>query len=377
MSAPGASLDELLDAATDLDAARQLIEMLHARMQTLQQNSDQLRAELTLQKRGGGGGASLAQLTRARADLRDLRAFARKRNLDGDALAIVTASGDGLLVPGLTAMDQTLAIEGLPEDGLRGLRPVFVAPATRLGELAALTSLFRLVPINALAVRVSQDMDWGASGPIGGLALGKGERIEAICALDTFAPPTHVLIVTTRGWCRALPWGIAEGLLASGQGIAAADKGDVPVWIGPITPAHADVLLLTRHSRWARFPLRGLEAAGMYGASLDQDDDVCGVALLGPRDAAVQFVSADGAQFAVALEGLPAHKRPGAKTQPLLRNTVAMGCAPHDRDGAALLLAMNGDVIVSTSRALQIADKPHEARPLNVAGARLAAVGWL
>jgi hypothetical protein len=377
VSAPGASLDELLDAATDLDAARHMIEMLHARMQTLQQNSDQLRAELTLQKRGGGGGASQAQLVRARADLRELRAFARKRNLDGDGLAIVTAAGDGLLVPGLAAMDQTLHIEGLPEDGLRGLRPVFVAPTTRLGELVALTSFFRLVAINALSMRVSQDMDWRASGPIGGPALSKGERIEAICALDTFAPPTHVLIVTTRGWCRGLPWSIAEGLLASGQTITPGEKGDVPAWIGPVTAAHADVLLLTRHSRWTRFSLRSLEAAGMYGASIEPDDDLCGVALLGPRDAAVQFVTAEGAQLAVASEGLPAHKRPGAKTQPLTRNTVAMACAPHDRDGAALLLAMNGDLIVSTSRALKIADKPHEARPLNVAGARLAAVGWV
>jgi hypothetical protein len=61
----------------------------------------------------------------------------------------------------------------------------------------------------------------------------------------------------------------------------------------------------------------------------------------------------------------------------LARNIVAQACARHTKSGAALLLTMGGDVIISASRALQIVEKPHEARALNVAGARLAAVGWL
>jgi hypothetical protein len=377
MSAPGANLDELLDAATDLDVAREIISRLHARTQALQQNSDQLRAELTLHKRGGGGGASLSQLQRARADLRELRVYARKRNLDGDALALVTAGGDGMLMPGIAAMDQTLKIDGLPEDGLRGLRPVFVTPTTRLGELIAMTSSYRLAPFSAISMRFGAEMNWRASGAIAGLGLAKGERVEAVCALNTDEPPSHLLIVTMRGWCRALPWSIADSLLASGQTIAPGDKGDVPAWIAPLDAADADLLLLTRLGRWARFPLRGLEAAGMYGASLEPDDDVCGAVVLNPRDAAIQFVTADGGQFAVAQTGLPAHKRPGAKTQSLARNIVAQACARHAKSGAALLLTMGGDVIISASRALQIVEKPHEARALNVAGARLAAVGWL
>ena len=51
-------------------------------MQQLQQQSDELRAENVLLKRSGAGAATHEQVQRLRTDLRDLRTFAERHNLN-------------------------------------------------------------------------------------------------------------------------------------------------------------------------------------------------------------------------------------------------------------------------------------------------------
>ncbi len=372
------TLEELLEAAPDLAAAHLLIAELHARTQTLQRNSDALRAETAFLKRSGSG-ASPAQLSRARNDLRDLRLYARKRNLDGDVLALLTGTGDALLLPGVASMDQTLKLVTAEDRGVRELRPLYMAATTRLGGLLAMTSTFRLVSLNGLGIRLSARMDWQDAARASALGLMKLEQVEAVCVVDEFAPPAQLVVVTRQGWCRALPWGVVENMLASGQQITPGEHTDAPVWLGASDGGAEDLLLLTRLGRWVRFPLKLVESSGAFCVSREQDDDVVAALILPSinADDAVQFVGADGAQFVVATAGLPAHKKPGAKSQPLIKNFVALTCALQSQTTATLMLTMTGDLVVSTTRSLPIAAKPSEARPLNVVGARVAAAMFL
>ena len=56
-------LDALLTEAADPVAAQRIIELLHGRVQTLQQFSDELRIALALLQRSGGAGGAVARHT--------------------------------------------------------------------------------------------------------------------------------------------------------------------------------------------------------------------------------------------------------------------------------------------------------------------------
>jgi hypothetical protein len=363
----------LLAETDDPAVARDIIIALRQRINELQLNSDALRIENALLKRAGGGGISHEYVQRLKSDMRELRAHARKRGLDSDTLALIAHNGAGMHVPAPALMDQTLRVEPPAGQSLRDLRPLTMTLSTQLGGMIALTSSFRLLLINGLSLPLSERSDWRDARQIAGLGLARGERIDAVCAVDEFSPPRQVLIVSRQGWCRALPWTVVESLLASGLPMSPADKADAPAWIGPCNGA--EVVLVTRLGRWVRFPAAGIEASGGQSVSLEQDDDIATAAVIGEadKDRALHFIGADGAQFAVAVSGLTAHKKPGAKTQILMRNWVALACGIATGSDAALMLGMNGDLIVSTLRSLPTASRPSDARALNMAGQRLAA----
>lgn len=366
-------MQALLAETGDPAIARDIVIALQQRISELQLNSDALRIENALLKRTGGGGISQEYVQRLKSDMRELRAHARKHGLDSDTLALIEPHGAGMHVPAPAPMDQVLRVEPPAGQSLRDLRPLTMTVTTQLGSMIALTSSFRLLLINGLSLTLSERSDWRDARKIGGLGLAHGERIDAVCAVDEFSPPRQLLIVSRQGWCRALPWSVVESLLASGLPISPADKADVPAWIGRCDGI--DVVLVTRLGRWVRFPVAGIEASGGQSVSLEQDDDIATAAVIGEpdNDRALHFVGADGAQLAVAVNGLTAHKRPGARTQILMRNWVALACGIATSNDAALMLGMNGDLTVSTLRSLPIAAKPSDARALNVAGQRLAA----
>jgi hypothetical protein len=362
-------LEALLDAAVDADTARELIAAFHARVRELQVNSDALRVDNALLKRGGGSSVSVESMRQLRTDLRDLREFARKNNLDQDVLAFVTGTGAGMLLPEPVALEQTLGIE-MGDTALRDLRPVHLAPLRRLGGLIAMTSGFRLLPLQALALPLSPEMRWADARGAGGLGLSRGERIEALCAVPE-PPPKSLLVVTRSGWCRALAWSSTESVLASGAALTPEDKADTPVWIGPADSG--DVLLVTRLGRWVRFPLGMLEPVGQRAISLEPDDDVACAVIIRPDAEAVQFVSGDGALIAMRADALPAHKKPGGKSQPLVRNWISQSAYAAPRNAALALLSATGELHVTTLRGLPVAAKAHEARPLTVTAGRVLA----
>ncbi len=356
---------------SDPVAARALIAALAERVRALQQSADALRVDNALLKRAGSGGISQDYVQRLKTDLRDLRTFARKRGLDLETIALLAGSGEGLHIPAPAAMDQTLTIIMPPDRSVRDLRPLTMTPMRRLGSALVLTSAFRLVQLNGLSLAMSEGMDWGDAQGGGALGLARGERIEAACPIDEFDPPHSVAIVTRRGWCRVMPWSVVESLYTSGLPISPYDANDAPAWIAPWNGG--DLLLVTRLGRWVRLPAGVLEPAGQEAIVLEQDDDVACGCVIADDTQIVHFVGADGAQFAVAAAGLPAHKKTGVKTQPLRRDWVALLCGIATRTDAVVMLTMGGELIVSALRGLRAAERPSEARPLNVAGQRLAA----
>lgn len=364
-------LDALLAEAQDPETAARIIAMMHSRIAELQRESDALRIELTLLQRAGRS-AGVVGAERMQTDLRDLRAHARRAGLDFDTLAIVAGDGSGMHVPMPPLMDQTLRLEPVPGVALRDLRPLHSMASTRLGTLLAVTSSFRLHFVSGLGLPVSKRWCWSEAMRLGQIMFERGERVEAMCAVDEFAPPRYVLIAARSGWCRALPWRVVENLAAGGAPFSTGESGDTPAWIGSCDGG--DVLLVTRLGRYVRFPLAALAAMGEEGARVEEDDDVVTAAVLpasGDGTQAVHFIGADGAHFAVEAEGLDAHKKPGGRTHGLMRSWIAADCAVASRRDACAMFGINGEVQVTSLRTTPVAARPHEAPSLNVLGQRL------
>lgn len=357
------------EAHNDPDTAQQIIEALAGRVQQLQQQSDELRAENVLLKRSGAGAATHEQVQRLRTDLRDLRAFAERHHLNSDVVSLVSFTGHALHIPAPAPMEQTLALSVNEGEEVRDLKPLCMTSATRFDLLLAITSSFRLTLVNGLSVPLSEEMHWRDAQPA--IALGRGERVEATCVINELMPARTVLIATRGGWVRPMSWALVENLALSGQPLSPPNKGDAPVWIG--AGDEGDMLLLTRNGRWTRFSISSIDAAGVQAIALDADDDVAGAVVIPPNAQAVVFIGADGAQVAINNAGLEAHKKPGGKSQSLSRKFIALAGFAARKTDAVLLLANSGDLIVESLRALSIAARPSEAQTLNVVNQRLIA----
>ncbi len=357
------------EARQDPDTAQQIIEALADRVQQLQRQSDELRAENVLLKRSGAGAAGQEQVQRLRTDLRDLRSFAERHNLNSDVVSLVSFTGQAMHIPAPAPMEQTLALEVNEGEEVRDLKPLFMSAATRLDALLVITSSFRLTLVNGLSVPMSEDMHWRDARPA--VALQRGERVEATCAINEMLPPRSVLVVTRGGWMRSMSWALVENLALSGQPLSPPNKGDAPAWIGACD--EGDALLLTRNGRWTRFPINSIDSAGVQAIALDADDDVAGAVVIPPNAQSIYFIGADGAQLAINPAGLEAHKRPGGKPQSLTRRFIALAGFAARKTDAMLLLCNSGDLIVESLRALPIAPRPSEAQLLNVVNQRLIA----
>ena len=359
------------EARGDPATAQQIIEALAGRVQQLQQQSDELRAENVLLKRSGSHQVFQEQVQRLRTDLRDLRALAEKANLNPDVVTVMSFTGQALHLPAPLAMDQTLTLETRrnENESVRDLRPLFMTSATRLDSLLCITSAFRLQMVNGLSAALSDAMHWKDARQMA--ALARGERIEATCTLNELQPPRMLIVVTRQGWVRAMSWSLVENLVISGQPITSPNANDAPVWIG--VADEGDLLLLTRNGKWTRFPINAIDSSGSAGIALDQDDDVAWACVLRPDDAAVYFVGGDGAQIAISSGGLEAHKKPGGKPASLARKFVTLACFTAKKTGAVMMLSASGDLIIETLRVLPIAAKPSEAQSLNVVSQRLIA----
>lgn len=357
------------EARNDPDTAQQIIEALAGRVQQLQQQSDELRAENVLLKRSGAGAATQEQVQRLRTDLRDLRTFAERNHLNTDVVSIVSFTGHGLHVPAPAPMEQTLSLSVSEDEEVRDLKPLFMTTATRLDSLLTITSSFRLVLVNGLSLPLSEDMHWRDAKPA--IALGRGERVEATMAINELMPLRTVMIATRGGWVRPLSWALVENLALSGQPLSPPNKGDAPAWIGVCE--EGDALLFTRNGRWTRFPVSSIDSAGVQAIALDPDDDVAGAVVIPPNTLAVYFIGADGALVAINNAGLEGHKRPGGKSQALAKRFIALAGYAARKTDAVLLLSNSGDLIVDSFRALPIAARPSEAQALNVINQRLIA----
>ena len=364
----------------DPDTAQRILEALTGRVQTLQRQTDELRAEIALLKCTGGQQASVEQVQRLKTSLRDIRSLAERKGLNRDVISMLSFSGHGVQLAAPAPIEQTMTLLLSTGDSLDAQKPLYLASGTWFGALLVVTSQVRFAAVDGLSLRYSEKLDWSDAHPVSGLGLRRAERVEGVCALDDLHPPQAILLVTRQGWARVMSWSHVETVLLSGQSMALPGTGDSPVWIGPCEP-DADILLLTRNGRWTRFPVGMIPSIGCSGATLDYGDDVVSAVVLQRQHpaAAVWFIGSDGSLFAVAAGGLPAHKKPGGKPAPLARRFVGQACyaVGERKNELVVLLTGQGDLHVVGMRGLPVAAKPSEAQPLKVSSQRIIAATLL
>lgn len=379
MTSPNSDLSALMaEARSDGDTAQRILEAYAARVQTLQSQTDELRAENALLRRAGGSQTVAEQVQRLRAQLRDLRRLAEAGRLNRDVVTLLNYAGQGVHLPAPAPIEQTLPLALPPGESVGALRPLFLNPGSLFGSVLVITSGLRLALAYGPGLPVSENWDWRDARPAAGLDLARAERVEAACAVDEWHPPRSVMLVSRQGWARIMSWTLVENLAVSGQSITLPGEGDSPVWLGPYD-GEGDLLLVTRNGRWTRLPSSLVTVSGIACVDLEPNDDVACAAILRAGDPVVLFASADGALVPVAAEGLPAHKRLGVKPAPLTRRLVALACFPVNPRKAEVALALTqpGVFHVVTMKGLRVAARPSEAQPLNVINQRLAAVARL
>ena len=369
------------EVRTDPDVAPDIIEAFAERVQSLQRQSDELRAENALLKRTGGQQTTMEQVQRLKANLRDIRNLAVRKGLDRDVISMVSFTGQAVQLAAPAPMEQTLAVEMTAQDeGIQSIKPVYLSSGTWFGSMIVVTSHVRLALVNGLSLRYSESLNWKDARSIAGLDLARAERIEAICSLDELRPPHHMILVTRQGWARVMSWSHVETIALSGQSMTLPGTGDTPVWIGPCD-TDGDLFLLTRNGRWTRFPIAMIPSIGCSGITLEQGDDVICAVVLAKHNSgsALWFVGADGTVFAVATDGLAAHKKPGAKSTAIAKKYIGLACfvITTRKSELAVMLSNSGDLHVVSMKGLPIAPKPSDAQPLQVTGQRLVAAALL
>jgi DNA gyrase/topoisomerase IV subunit A len=366
------------EARNDPETAQQIVEALAERVQTLQRQTDELRAENALLKRNGGQQASSEQLQRLKTHLHDFRQLASRRGLDQDVVSLITFTGMGMQLPAPAPMEQTLSILTPPDEPIGMQKPLYLAHGHWFGSLLAITSTLRLSLVNGLSMPVSEKLDWRDARPVTSLGLARAERVEALLRVDELRPPHDILIVSRQGWVRAISWTHAEMLAYSTQTMTLPGNGDTPVWLGEYD-AHADLLILTRNGRWTRFPLGLVPSLGCAGITLESDDDVVSAAVIGKREEVVWFIGADGTLVAMYADGLEPHKKPNAKSVQLTRKFTGLTCfgISAKKTELAMLLSNQGDLYVVNMHGLPIASKPSELQLLKVSSQRLIAATLL
>ena len=362
------------EAHNDPDTAQHIIEAFAERVQSLQRQTDELRAENALLKRTGGLQASNELTQRYKTNLRDLRQLAERNRLDRDVVTLMSFTGHAAQLPAPAPIEQTLPLATSADEPVRDLKPMFLAVGSRFGSLLAVTSSLRFALAFGLSMPLSENTDWRDARPAAALGLVRAERVEATCAVDELHPPKQVILVTRRGWVRLMSWPLVENLSVSGQSITLPIEGDSPAWLGT-GESEGDLLLLTRNGRWTRFPIGLIPPGGSLGIGLDMDDDVVAATWLGKDASALWFIGADGAMFAVAANALEAHKKPAGKAAQLIRRFIALTCYPVHarRNDVAMLLSNDGQFHVVNVKGLLIAAKLSEAQTLNVVNQRLIA----
>ncbi|HEY3289002.1 MAG TPA: hypothetical protein VGK87_02635, partial [Anaerolineae bacterium] len=167
------------EAGRDSTVAQQIIETFAERVQTLQRQTDELRAENALLKRTGGQQTTIEQVQRLKANLRDFRNLAVRKGLDRDVISMLSFTGYGVQLAAPAPMEQTMSILTPAEESLDTLKPLYLAGGTWFGSLLVITSNVRLALVNGLSLRYSDKLDWRDARPITGLGLGRAERVEA------------------------------------------------------------------------------------------------------------------------------------------------------------------------------------------------------
>lgn len=220
MTLPDQDLPWLItEARNDPDTAQRIVEALAERVETLQRQADELRAENAMLKRTGGQQLSSEHVQRLKTNWRDLRQLAARNGLDRDVVTMMAFSGHAVQLPAPAPFEQTLPLLTAPEEPVSVLKPIYLSHGLWFDSVLAITSKLRLALVNGVSLPLSEDLDWRDARPATALGLARAERVEATLALDELRPPRDVMMVTRRGWVRVMSWALIENYAASGRSL--------------------------------------------------------------------------------------------------------------------------------------------------------------
>lgn len=163
----------LAEARNDPATAQRIIEAFAERVQSLQRQMDELRAENALLKRAGGLQASNELTQRYKTNLRDLRQLAERHQLNRDIVTLMSFTGHAMQWPAPGPIEQTLPLATPPDEPVRDLKPVFLAAGARFGSVLAVTSSARFGLAFGLSLPLSENVDWRDARPAAALGLAR------------------------------------------------------------------------------------------------------------------------------------------------------------------------------------------------------------
>ncbi|HQV71036.1 MAG: hypothetical protein WAU96_15850 [Anaerolineae bacterium] len=369
------------EAQADPQTAAQIITALAGRITQLQLQNDALLAENLLLKRASGG-AYLEQIERLRAGMADIKSWAIRHRLERQTVLAASFSGEVLQFM-LQRSDrfekeseQTFSLKTSEDKPLADLRPIYLAPASNLGQVLFVSSSFRAQIFGCVGLPVVTTPDWkfAAAPPLP--MLKRGERIEAMTTSDEFGRANALTLVTRRGFVRTLPWLMVENLIAAGHPLLKpAVDDDAPVHVSECN--NHDILVATRQGKWLRFPITSVDAAGANAFSMDAGDDAACATEVAPDKPLICFVSDSGAMLAVKNTGLEAHQKPGAKPGNLPRGFRPVACFAADEAARVLTLSREGELDITPVNRIPVASRLSEAKLFSLFSQRVIGVALI
>jgi len=356
-----------LVAAADTENAAAIVETLAHRINQLRAQNDELRIENVTLKRSGNYQNFLDRIQQQKNDLADLRAFADKHKLNDGCVAMIAAAGSTLLLPQVVIETGVMSLDQINADALAMLRPIYWTAVQRLGQMALMTSRFRIVTLSALSLPFSSDYDWSRARNVAATYLLKGEQVEALTALPD-AETKWVVVCSRRGWVRALSWAGYEQASLAAQPIYTPKEADTPVWIG--AGDASDLLLVTLQGRWLRLPLSAIDTLGSAALKLDPNDEVIGATFVNERQP-IYVLGGDGAMVAAMPDAFEPHKKTGGKPAPLPNKIRPIACFSAPRMSSLMTLSRDGEIGMLPLMRVPLTTKLSDAPLFNLITRRL------
>lgn len=360
------------------ESASTIIRSLAERLEELDRQNEELRAELIKTRRlltGRGARVDTQHLKQQVAGARHPSTIplVNERSQSARGLArgvsplpdiiILSRSGKGFRAPldGLERSAQERALTRVTPALERGPHLLATYPDD---ELVLLTQKGKGLFIAVKEVPLKMDASQIPLRPIPAIQLDPGDTIAAIVTADQLRGSRWITLVTRGGFIRQTILAALERQISREDDLIASPlAADEPLlMLG--SDMRDDVLLFTHQGKWTRFPGKAIPGRGAVGIELQAGDEVVGAASLN-ADCELLVLTSDGFAFRRSSEALKARSRPGGAGKAMLRRGGVLTVVPgmpirevvwfSDRNGVRLTQLPDG-FADSKTRSFSLAD---------------------